>query len=300
MNQNPLVTVICMCFNHQKFVIKTIESVLNQSYSNIEIIIIDDCSSDSSILEISTFLKKYPQIKFIQNDQNLGNTKTFNKAAKQANGTFLIDLACDDILLSNCIENQVETFLKTDTISTGIVFGNSEYIDENGKYLADYFPTDSNKKILDKKIFQTNLIQLLEGGLVMNSVSAMINKSIFDELNGYDESLAFEDLDFWIRVLENHQIEFIDKIITQKRDLKSSLGNQFFKNNETANKIDSSMNKIFSKVIKKHKKDKTVLKAVLKRIHYCIDNSIKNKKTKFIFLFGIQKIKIHYFSLFAK
>lgn len=300
MNQNPLVTVICTCFNHQNFVIETIESVLNQSYSNIEIIIVDDCSSDDSISIISRFLEKHPEIKFIQNQQNLGNTKTFNKAAKQANGSFLIDLACDDILLPNCISIQVESFLKSNIISTGIVFGNSEYIDENGNYLSDYFSTDSNKKVIDKKLFTTNLIQLLEGGLVMNSVSAMINKSIFDELNGYDETLAFEDLDFWIRVLEKYQIEFIDEIITQKRDLKSSLGNQFFKNNETANKIDSSMNVIFSKVIKKHKKDKNILKAVLKRIHYCINHSIKNKKFRFIFFYGIQKLKVHYFVLFAK
>lgn len=300
MNQNPLVTVICTCFNHQNFVIETLNSVLNQRYSNIEIIIIDDCSSDDSISVITTFLKNRPEIRFIQNQQNLGNTKTFNKATKFANGTFLVDLACDDILLPDCIEIQIDTFLKTNIISTGIVFGNSEYIDENGNFLSDYFPTDSNKKVIDKSLFQTNLKQLLQGGLVMNSVSAMINKSIFDELKGYDESLAFEDLDFWIRVLEKYKIVFIDEIITQKRDLKSSLGNQFFKKNKTANQIDLSMNKIFSKVISNHRKDKNILKAVLKRIHYNIDNSFKNKKYKFVFLFGVQKIKVHYFILLAK
>ncbi|WP_177760823.1 glycosyltransferase [Flavobacterium sp. I3-2] len=300
MNQNPLVTVICTCFNHQNFVIETLNSVLNQRYSNIEIIIIDDCSSDDSISVITTFLKNRPEIKFIQNQENLGNTKTFNKAAKLANGTFLVDLACDDILLPNCIEIQIEKFLNSDLETTGIVFGNSEHIDENGKYISDYFETNSNKKVIDKSLFQTNLNQLLQGGLVMNSVSAMINKSIFDKLNGYDESLAFEDLDFWIRVLENHQIIFIDEIITQKRDLKSSLGNQFFQKNETANRIDLSMNKIFSKVIDSNKKNKSVLKAVLKRIHYSIDNSFKNRKYKFVFLFGFQKLKVHYYLLFAK
>ena len=300
MNQNSLVTVICTCFNHEKYVVETIKSVLNQSYSNIEIIIIDDHSLDNSTQVILDFLKDYPEIKFIQNQQNLGTTKTFNKAAQHANGVVLIDLACDDILLPNCIEIQMQSFNNSDLKSTGIVFGNSEFIDENGKYLSDYFPTDSNKKVLDQNIFNINLIKLLQGGLVMNSVSAMINKSVFDELNGYDETLAFEDLDFWIRVLEKHQIVFIDEILTQKRHLKSSLGNQFFKKNKTANRIDLSMNQIFSNVISKYKNDSEILKAVLKRIHYSIDNSIKSRNLKFIFLFGIQKLKVHYYLFSAK
>lgn len=300
MNQNPLVTVICTCFNHEKFVIETLKSVQNQSYSNIEIIIIDDRSLDNSVQMITSYIKNFPEIKFIQNQENLGNTKTFNKAARFAKGLFLIDLACDDILLPNCIKIQVETFLKQDYNSTAIVFGNSENIDANGNYISDYFPTNSNKKVINQNVFNTNLINLLKGGLVMNSVSAMINKSIFEELKGYDESLAFEDLDYWIRVLEKYQIVFIDEIITQKRDLNTSLGNQFFKKNKTANKIDYSMNVIFSNVIKKHKKDKNILKAVLKRIHYNMDHSLKNKKFNFVFLFGIQKLKVHYFVLFAK
>ena len=300
MNLNPLVSVICTCFNHEKFVIKTIESVLNQSYSNIEIIIIDDCSLDNSVTEISTFLNNYPEIKFIQNKKNLGNTKTFNKAVKEANGTFLIDLACDDILLIDCVKIQVKTFLNSKTESTGIVFGNSQNIDENGNYISDYFPTDVNKQVLDKKLFKTNLVQLLEGGLVMNSVSAMINKSIFDELDGYDETLAFEDLDFWIRVLEKYQIIFIDEIITQKRDLKSSLGSQLSKKTALSKAMNKSMNHIYSKVIQNHKNDKKILKATLKRVHYNLGESIKNIRIRLMFDYGFQKLKIHYYLLFAK
>lgn len=300
MNQNPLVTIICSCFNHEKFVIETIKSVQNQSYSNIEIIIIDDCSLDNSVSIISDYLNNYPEIRFIQNKQNLGNTKTFNKAAKIANGAFLIDLACDDILLSNCVEIQIETYLKLDRNTTGIVFGNSENIDDKGNYISDYFPTDSNKNVIDKNLFQTNLIQLLKGGLVMNSVSAMINKSIFNELNGYDESLAFEDLDFWVRVLEKYQIVFIDEIITQKRDLKTSLGSQLLIKTELSIEMNKSMNLIFSKVINNHKKNKTVLKAVLKRVHYSLIHSIKSKRISLIFDYGMQKLKIHYLVLFAK
>jgi len=71
MTQKPLVTVICLCYNHQDYVIETLQSVLNQSYSNIEIIIVDDKSSDDSVSLISDFLKDHPQIKFIKNEKNV-------------------------------------------------------------------------------------------------------------------------------------------------------------------------------------------------------------------------------------
>lgn len=300
MLSTPLVTVICLCYNHESFVIESLESVVNQHYKNIQIIVVDDHSSDNSVLVIEKWLKNHPGIIFIKNPQNLGNTKAFNQATKLAHGSFLIDLACDDLLLPNCIEIQIKSYFKNKTSNIGIVFGNAENIDKNGNYISDHFKTDNYKNVLDKSLFKTTLLTVLAGGNTINSVSAMINKTVFDELNGYDESLAFEDLDFWIRVLEKYQIVFIDEIITQKRDLKTSLGNQFFKKNKTANRVDSSMNKIYSNVIVKYKSNPEILKAVLKRIHYSVDHSIKNKKYKFVALFGLQKLKIHFHLLFSK
>lgn len=300
MNQNPLVTVICLCFNHQNYVIETIDSVLKQTYSNIEIIIVDDCSLDKSVQEITHFIKDKPEIRFIKNKSNLGINKTFNKAAKFAKGSFLIDLACDDILLPNCVEKQIEAFLKADLKNTAIVFGNSENIDSNGKYLSDYFKTNTNKSVIDQGLFQTDLIRVLKGGLSINSVSAMMNKKIFDELGGYDESLSFEDLDYWLRSLKLHKIIFIDEILTQKRDLKSSLGSQFLKKNKTSNALNQSLNKIYSKNIREHKRDKNILRAILKRIHYSLIHAAKNKDFRFIFCYGLQKARVHYYLLLAK
>jgi len=300
MLSTPLVTVICLCYNHESFVIESLESVVNQHYKNIQIIVVDDHSSDNSVLVIESWLKNHPDVIFIKNGENLGNTKAFNRATKLANGSFLIDLACDDLLLPNCIDTQIQTFLKSDLNTTGIVFGNSEFVNENGKYISDYFKTNNLRKVLDKSLFKTTLLTVLAGGNTMNSVSAMINKTIFDELNGYDESLAFEDLDFWIRVLENHQIIFIDEIITQKRIIKNSLGSHFHLKTKASKAIDTSMFKIINRNIKKYIKNKLILKALLKRIHYSLGLALKTKKTNFICLYTIQKLKVHYYLLFAK
>ena len=98
MESNPLVTIICLCYNHSDFVVESLNSVINQDYKNIELIIIDDCSSDNSALVIKQWLKNYPEILFIKNEVNLGNTKSFNKGLQLAKGDYIIDLASDDVL----------------------------------------------------------------------------------------------------------------------------------------------------------------------------------------------------------
>ena len=110
MHQNPLVSVICLCYNHADYVTESLDSVLNQEYKNIEIIIIDDCSTDNSVPVIDEWLQKYPSILFIKNKTNLGNTKSFNKALEIAKGAYIIDFATDDILMPNCITQQIEKF----------------------------------------------------------------------------------------------------------------------------------------------------------------------------------------------
>lgn len=300
MNKQPLVTVICICYNHQKYVIETIQSVLHQTYSPIEIIVIDDKSSDRSVELIQDFLADYPAIQLIQNTENLGNTKTFNKAVGYAHGEYLIDLACDDILLPHCVETQVATFLQNKTSDIGIVFGNSEQIDESGMYLRDYFPTDGNRSVCNKALFSMDLEFILQGGLCMNSASAMMHRGIFEQLGKYDERLAFEDLDYWIRVLEKYRIVFIDDILSQKRDVKNSMGAHFFQHNDFANALDLSMLRVLKQTIDRHRTEAPILRAIRKRIHNGIENSWKGRKYNIVWAYLWQKLRIHYWLLFAK
>src|SRR5690606_33678813 len=94
---------------------------------------------------------------------------------------------------------------------------------------------------------------ILQGGLCMNSASAMMHRGIFEHLGKYDERLAFEDLDYWIRVLEKYRIVFIDDILTQKRDVKNSMGAHFFQHNDFANALDLSMLRVLKQTIDRHR-----------------------------------------------
>jgi glycosyltransferase involved in cell wall biosynthesis len=199
MQENPLVTIICLAFNHEKFVVETLNSVTEQNYQPIELIIVDDCSTDNTKFVIDNWLLSNPKVQFIANEINIGNTKAFNNALKFAKGEYIIDLAADDLLMPNGIQMQIAAFQKRTFKNLGIVYGNAEIINEDGSFRSYYFPVNSNGKVISKRDVGDIYKSVLSSGDSICSVSALIKKSVFDFLGGYDETLAYEDLDSWIR-----------------------------------------------------------------------------------------------------
>lgn len=273
MQENPIVSVVCLCYNHSNFVIESLKSIQNQTYENIEIIIIDDFSADNSVKIINEFVENSPKIKFIVNKKNIGNTKSFNQALRIAKGKYIIDLAADDVLIPNCIDLQLDKFNKSKFPNLGIVYGNAENILENGEHDSYYFKINNEKKVINKiatgDVYQT----IISSGNNFCSVSAMIKKTVFDDLTGYDESLVYEDLDFWIRASRTYEIDFIDAILVKKRILKNSLGSQFLNKNH---KINESTYLILKKATSLNK-SKTEDLSLLTRINYEIFNCYKYK-----------------------
>jgi glycosyltransferase involved in cell wall biosynthesis len=292
MQNNMLVTVICLCYNHDSFVVEALESVINQSYKNIELIVVDDYSTDNSRVTVENWLKNYPEIQFIANDVNLGNTKSFNKALKLAKGECIIDLAADDVLLQNAIAMQINGFEKSTYDNLAIVYGNAELITESGDFDSYYFEVDAQKKVIKKRPTGDIYANILAGGDSICSVSAMVKKEVYDALNGYDENLYYEDLDFWIRASRNYQFDFVDEIIIQKRMVENSLGSLFYKkNDERAKKINNSTYHILKKTIQLNK-TKAEDKALSKRIHFDIVLNFKNKNFLLVFKYLLLRIKL--------
>nr|WP_315253072.1 glycosyltransferase [uncultured Flavobacterium sp.] len=277
MQNNPLVTIICLCYNHEAYVVESLNSVINQSYSPIELIIVDDYSTDSSKTIIGTWLEKNPEIRFIVNETNLGNTKSFNKALKLAKGEYIIDLAADDILLPNCVVLQIDAFQNSPFKNLGVVYGNVELISENGVFDSYYFPVNNHKKIIENRITGDIYQSVLSGGNSICSVSAMIKRNAFDHLQGYDETLIYEDLDIWIRASRLYEFDFIDEPLVQKRIVTNSLGSDFFKKRDNrAKKINYSTYLILKKAIKLNQSRQEDL-ALQKRIHNSIVLCFKNR-----------------------
>ncbi len=273
MQPNPLITVICLCYNHAEYVIESLQSVINQTYKSIELIVVDDCSSDNSVSIIRKWLLDYPNINLIVNEKNLGNTKTFNLAAQFAKGDYLIDLAADDILLENCVALQFEKFQNSIYKNLAVVYGNCELIDERGSFLNFYFDVDASNKTIEMRKTGDVYVSVLKTGKSICSVSSMMRKSVFDLLQGYDENLAYEDLDYWIRASRLYDFDYIDAVLVQKRIVKTSMTASFFKPNSEINK---STYLILKKALALNKSLEEDL-MLQKRVHYEIILSYNNR-----------------------
>ena len=291
MHSSPLVTVICLCYNHASFVIEALESVLNQTHPNVELLIADDFSTDNSVEVIENWLAQHPEIPFLVNKENLGNTKTFNKCLKLAKGEYIIDLAADDLLKTDCIANQLTGFKESKYEKLGLIYGNAELINENGIHIKNYFETNSNLERIKEQPTGDIYIGLLDGNNNLCSISSLVKREVFETLNGYDENLAYEDYDFWIRASRIYNFDYVDKILVQKRVLKDSMYTLLTKkNNKKTSQFNYSTYLILQKAFKLNR-TKAEFIAMLKRIHF--EMTVAYKTRDFLLL-------VRYFALEIK
>ncbi|MBF0299303.1 MAG: glycosyltransferase [Oligoflexia bacterium] len=133
MCNNPLVSICLPCFNGGKFIKQTIESILAQTYSYFELIIIDDCSLDDSILLIKNYSDQ--RIRFFQNNSNVGLTANWIKCIRLAQGEYIKIVCQDDLLLPSIIEKQLNIFLndQDDNFQLGMVSSHRFIINKENK-----------------------------------------------------------------------------------------------------------------------------------------------------------------------
>ena len=286
MQNFPLVSVICLSYNHEAYVVEALNSVINQTYPNIELLIADDFSTDHSVGKIQDWLENHPEVHFLVNEKNLGNTKTFNQLAKKAKGEFIIDLAADDILLPNCIEKQVKAFQNSNYRSLGIVYGNLIEIDENGNFISNYYTEEDHPE-------SGNIYKMVIGRTTkICSVSSMIKKSVLEKLGYYDENLAYEDLDLWIRTSREYEFEYIPEILTKKRVLSHSLSSHFLiENNSRAKKLNASTLQILIKAFQLNR-TKDEHKALIGRIRFEMYKFIKARNFNLLLQLFLLEIKV--------
>lgn len=224
MNQLPLVSVICLCHNHLSYLRKAIQSVWDQSYPEIELIIVDDGSTDGSKEMIEALIKD-KTVEFINIPSPIGNCAAFNKGFQIAKGKFIIDLATDDFLHPERVLKGINTFLNSDA---GVTFCDVMNMDESGKELGTHFKRDRNDRLLEKVPEGDVYIELIKRYFI-SPPGMMIKREVLEELEGYDESLSYEDFDFWIRSSRNWKYSFTDEVLVSKRKVIGSLSEQQFK-----------------------------------------------------------------------
>lgn len=213
MNTKKAVISIAMAtYNGQKFLTQQIDSILNQSYKNLELIICDDISTDKTIEIIEGYIKKYDFIKLYKNEINLGFVKNFEKAIGLCSGKYIALSDQDDIWELNKLELYINEIQKIE----------KENIDLPVMIHSDLITIDSMSKVIEKSYFEFrnyNFKAKKSIGTMLGPCGVMGNTILFNkELKKYilpfPDNLAFHD--YWIAVVNEllgKRITLYDKLV---------------------------------------------------------------------------------------
>jgi len=196
------ISVVIPVYNRPDFVKEAIQSVLNQTYQNIELIVVNDGSTDDTIQVLNQFGNK---IKVI-NQQNKGVSAARNSGIENSSGTWIAFLDSDDIWLPEKLANQIKFFTNN---PDSLICQTEEVWIKNGSRL---YPKKKHKK-KSGMIFE-HCLPLC----IVSPSAVMIHKNLFDKIGTFDESLpACEDYDLWLRVSCKYPIFLLDEPLIIKR-----------------------------------------------------------------------------------
>lgn len=223
--EKPLVTIFAISHKHKQFLWETLESIRAQTYSNIELIILDNASNDGSVEEIQTWISQtgYP-CNLIINPQPYPVTKNCNICLSFAKGKYVQGIACDDILMPDKIKAQVALFEKLDEMYA-CIYTDVLKIDETGKIISTESEFSRLKRILQiEEMPSGSLINELSERPFIHAPSVLCRTSALKDVGGYNELLVYEDWAMWIE-LSKHGYLFapLNEITVHYRILSDSL-----------------------------------------------------------------------------
>ena len=183
--QNKRVSIIIPCYNQAQYVADAIESALNQTYKNVEIVVINDASTDNSSDVIKSYTDKYPNIIFLDEKENKGVVKSRNLAISKCNGDYILPVDADDKIDSTFCEKAVK-ILDSD-LDIKIVYSRIQFFGHLNK---------------EFKLEKYNPNRIIFNNCIPNT--AMYRKSDFISVGGYKDYMkdGWEDWNMWLSILE--------------------------------------------------------------------------------------------------
>lgn len=188
MNQNPKVTVLMSVYNGERFLREAIESILHQTFTDFEFLIINDGSTDQSRDIILSY--QDPRIRLIDNDCNIGLTKSLNKGIDLARGEYIARMDADDVSLPERLEKQYQ-FITRHT-DYAVIGGCGAWMDEQSMVTGDI-------QMLCE--FDDLLRHIFWGNILMHP-SVFMEKGVVTIVGKYDDTFIYaQDYDLWFRIL---------------------------------------------------------------------------------------------------
>ena len=217
MNAYPLVSVIIPVYNREDYIVEAMDSVLAEQYPNLELILIDDGSTDRSREVIEAWIEQHQaQLPtYLYSRPNKGFIPTLNELITRANGQYIVFFGSDDRLANNGIIKRFE-YLRANP-SKLMVVGDCTLIDGDSRQLHESAYVDIGR--VDKQTLLTD--HGLKKFMILNGyvpgATLMADKRIYEEFGLYDESLHAEDWVFYIRVVAYNRLGFMDTVVSDYR-----------------------------------------------------------------------------------
>jgi glycosyltransferase involved in cell wall biosynthesis len=207
----PLVSIVVPLYNHAQYIEFALESFLNEGYPRLEVVILDDGSSDNSYEVAKRWLEKNSgafENTILEQQENQGITKTLNRLVKLSNGQFIATVASDDALLPGGIIARITALESNPTWLA--VFADANLIDENGIILAQ--SAMQNLYQVNKKALLDDRFRAMELIIRWSACGPtfMARRTAYDSIGWYNENLIFEDRDYYLRLLAQNTLGFID------------------------------------------------------------------------------------------
>ena len=267
----PLVSVLIPAYNHENYIQETIESIINQTYPNIELIILDDGSKDKTWEKI-TELKPKCENRFVkihfETKQNEGTCMTLNKLLKLSSGEFVYIIASDDLAKPQAIEKEVK-FLQ-DNPDYALAVGDNEYVDSMGKQIfrtqKAFTSNIKNAKYKTVKEFLSSKLKidflsddfgsyktLYKENYIPNGY--LIRKNIFETIGNFTKNAPLEDFWLMLQISKYKKMKYIDEILFSYRIHDTNTIGNSTRMRELTTQTRNYEQKLLEKYLTNHKND---------------------------------------------
>lgn len=209
------ISIIIPAYNADKYIAKTLDSALSQTYKNYEIIVVDDNSTDKTYQILNEYSKKHDCLKIFKNEQNQRVAKTRNIAIEKAQGQLIAFLDADDIWMPNKLEKQIE-FMNHN--NSKFCFSSIEFVDDRGEKINKTFHVPF--KVNRKQLFKQNVI---------TTSSVLVDAELIKKYPMHNDELH-EDYICWLEILKDMDFAYgQDEVLVQYRLTDNSKSRNKFK-----------------------------------------------------------------------
>lgn len=209
-----MISIVTASYNYEEFIGETISSVLNQTYQNWEMIIIDDCSNDGSVDIIKSFQDE--RIKLFTNPRNLGLAKTVQKGIEKATGDWIVFLESDDILKPDYLEKKVKIINKNPDVN--LIFNDCEFFGDEKKTYDFNIVLKKTRHILSEKHYPANLFyNFFQSNKIFTFSNVAVKKSDLLKVDYEPKMDYLLDWHLWIQLAYLGKFYYIDEQLTKWR-----------------------------------------------------------------------------------